>query len=40
MKQIFINEEFPQNCGDTLKVLKKAKVHNSAQSFFYECEFY
>ena len=34
----FIGKEFPQNCGDTLKVLSKSdKYRNTA--VYYECEF-
>ena len=35
----FINKEYPQNCGDTLKVLEKTDIKNSGGYWLYKCEF-
>ena len=35
----FINKEYPQNCGDTLKVFRKTTQKNSGGYWLYECEF-
>jgi DNA-directed RNA polymerase subunit H (RpoH/RPB5) len=35
----FINKEFLQNCGDTLKILKKSNKRTSKGEYFYEAEF-
>ena len=35
----FINKDYPQNCGDNLKILKKTIQKNSGGYWLYECEF-
>ena len=37
-KNEFIGKEFPQNCGDILKVIRKTDKKDKS-GFFYECEF-
>ena len=35
----FIGKEFPQNCGDTLKVINKTEQKNNQNHYLYKCEF-
>ena len=35
----FIGKEFPQNCGDILKVIEKTDKQYKDKSFFYRCKF-
>ena len=37
--QEFIGKIFPQNCGDSLKVLRKSDKKNNHHHYLYECEF-
>lgn len=38
-KYTLLGKEFPQNCGDTLRVIKKSNKKDKWGKFLYECEF-